>query len=157
MEKISTLPGCYQSIKDKNFESNSQLNSPDVKPSLSCYQSIKDKNFESNSQRRGELIAVFWAVISLSKIKISKAIHNIEKYKKRRAGRCYQSIKDKNFESNSQLLWDRGRSWSRCYQSIKDKNFESNSQPSGCRYLRAVAVISLSKIKISKAIHNVRN
>ena len=68
---------CYQSVKDKNFESNSQLFSKTIFVALSCYQSVKDKNFESNSQR--------WNLIP------------------RICGRCYQSVKDKNFESNSQL------------------------------------------------------
>ena len=43
---------------------------------LSCYQSIKDKNLESNSQQRAISASARAAVISLSKIKISKAIHN---------------------------------------------------------------------------------
>ena len=67
-----------------------------------CYQSVKDKNFESNSQRANAIMADGTVVISLSKIKISKAIHN-----------CSRS-------SCSEVC----------------------------------VVISLSKIKISKAIHN---
>ena len=43
---------------------------------MSCHQSVKDKNFESNSQRDGRGFVLFKVVISLSKIKISKAIHN---------------------------------------------------------------------------------
>ena len=43
---------------------------------VSCYQSIKDKNFESNSQLPEYSLPTLAAVISLSKIKISKAIHN---------------------------------------------------------------------------------
>ena len=42
--------GCYQSIKDKNFESNSQRFNIYFVRVTGCYQSIKDKNFESNSQ-----------------------------------------------------------------------------------------------------------
>ena len=42
--------GCYQSVKDKNFESNSQPFVGSLKKTKSCYQSVKDKNFESNSQ-----------------------------------------------------------------------------------------------------------
>ena len=41
-----------------------------------------------------------------------------------------------------------------CYQSVKDKNFESNSQLITLVLLTPSVVISLSKIKISKAIHN---
>ena len=41
-----------------------------------------------------------------------------------------------------------------CYQSVKDKNFESNSQQKTGACIRVSVVISLSKIKISKAIHN---
>ena len=43
--------GCYQSVKDKNFESNSQLGTQPELSSDCCYQSVKDKNFESNSQQ----------------------------------------------------------------------------------------------------------
>ena len=43
----------------------------------SCYQSVKDKNFESNSQPISSVVPTCEAVISLSKIKISKAIHNL--------------------------------------------------------------------------------
>ena len=46
---------------------------------IRCYQSIKDKNFESNSQLRLSILLLATAVISLSKIKISKAIHNDRK------------------------------------------------------------------------------
>ena len=67
---------------------------------------------------------------------------------------CYQSIKDKNFESNSQQYVSAPDLEMSCYQSIKDKNFESNSQPVPRVYMQTKAVISLSKIKISKAIHN---
>ena len=67
---------------------------------------------------------------------------------------CYQSVKDKNFESNSQLVMLLTTGLPRCYQSVKDKNFESNSQLSGKPIFTIEVVISLSKIKISKAIHN---
>ena len=69
---------------------------------FSCYQCVKDKNFESNSQQPIQLIILDLVVISVSKIKISKAIHN----------------------SDSDVY---------AYLSV---------------------VISVSKIKISKAIHN---
>ena len=67
---------CYQSVKDKNFESNSQRNGARFDSAHGCYQSVKDKNFESNSQQ-----------------------HASQGYK---LECCYQSVKDKNFESNSQ-------------------------------------------------------
>ena len=67
---------CYQSVKDKNFESNSQLGEGSLVDSFSCYQSVKDKNFESNSQLQRIKESLSRVVISLSKIKISKAIHN---------------------------------------------------------------------------------
>ena len=69
---------------------------------MSCYQSVKDKNFESNSQHFKPTPYIDYVVISLSKIKISKAIHNHR----------------------------------------------------DMRYCTRHVVISLSKIKISKAIHN---
>ena len=67
---------CYQCVKDKNFESNSQLVSVSLAPVECCYQCVKDKNFESNSQRFLNLYFHRFVVISVSKIKISKAIHN---------------------------------------------------------------------------------
>ena len=42
---------CYQSVKDKKFESNSQHIARSYGRVKSCYQSVKDKKFESNSQR----------------------------------------------------------------------------------------------------------
>ena len=67
---------CYQCVKDKNFESNSQLDHADRDTALGCYQCVKDKNFESNSQPVIAPAAGSKVVISVSKIKISKAIHN---------------------------------------------------------------------------------
>ena len=67
---------------------------------------------------------------------------------------CYQSVKDKKFESNSQLNPYFQNIGDRCYQSVKDKKFESNSQPRARSYRSTEAVISLSKIKNLKAIHN---
>ena len=67
---------------------------------------------------------------------------------------CHQSVKDKNFESNSQHKRYQKNVDKGCHQSVKDKNFESNSQPNSVSYVGLVVVISLSKIKISKAIHN---
>ena len=67
---------------------------------------------------------------------------------------CCQSVKDKNFESNSQQPIDVTCFPSRCCQSVKDKNFESNSQPKFIAHQDFSVVVSLSKIKISKAIHN---
>ena len=93
-----------------------------------CYQFVKDKNFESNSQ----LLILFLGITFC----------------------CYQFVKDKNFESNSQPSAGISAEAVCCYQFVKDKNFESNSQHIG-RYTRTPrVVISLSKIKISKAIHN---
>ena len=120
--------GCYQSVKDKNFESNSQLREAGLNPDLRCYQSVKDKNFESNSQ----------PVLLILMQRIC----------------CYQSVKDKNFESNSQPGQNADSDTVCCYQSVKDKNFESNSQLSEIVHPSISVVISLSKIKISKAIHN---
>ena len=68
--------GCHQSVKDKNFESNSQLGASFFPLRLGCHQSVKDKNFESNSQHIFISLILNEVVISLSKIKISKAIHN---------------------------------------------------------------------------------
>ena len=48
---MSSSRRCYQSVKDKNFESNSQQDPVHSAGGQGCYQSVKDKNFESNSQQ----------------------------------------------------------------------------------------------------------
>ena len=67
---------CYQSVKDKKFESNSQLSASSAPCLFRCYQSVKDKKFESNSQLTNDDVDDIYS--------------------------CYQSVKDKKFESNSQ-------------------------------------------------------
>ena len=67
---------CYQFVKVKNFESNSQHFLQSLPRYACCYQFVKVKNFESNSQLVRLLTTFKEAVISLSKLKISKAIHN---------------------------------------------------------------------------------
>ena len=73
-------------------------------------------------------LGVLWAVISLSKLKISKAIHN-----------CLSKDENKNIAviSLSKLKISKAihnqkevhfRSPDGCYQFVKVKNFESNSQ-----------------------------
>ena len=42
--------GCFQFVKDKEFESNSQPYLPGIRKARSCFQFVKDKEFESNSQ-----------------------------------------------------------------------------------------------------------
>ena len=42
--------------------------------------------------------------------------------------RCFQSVKDIKFESNSQLQTSYTYFKKRCFQSVKDIKFESNSQ-----------------------------
>ena len=41
-----------------------------------CCQYVKDRNFESNSQRLCHICSIHVVVVSMSKIEISKAIHN---------------------------------------------------------------------------------
>ena len=41
---------CFQSVKVKKFESNSQLTNYSIPSSDYCFQSVKVKKFESNSQ-----------------------------------------------------------------------------------------------------------
>ena len=125
---MRALNCCYQSVKDKKFESNSQQRKQIIRWQLCCYQSVKDKKFESNSQH----------CVLIKPTKQS----------------CYQSVKDKKFESNSQHLDDILSYETGCYQSVKDKKFESNSQLLSSPSLSDMAVISLSKIKNLKAIHN---
>ena len=68
---------------------------------------------------------------------------------------CHWYLKGKNFESNSQPVGDGTDGGEGCHWYLKGKNFESNSQrsPRGCPGVRVV--IGTSKVKISKAIHNV--
>ena len=125
---IARERGCYQSVKDRKFESNSQLVVQSKIKWLCCYQSVKDRKFESNSQRN-------W-------------------YIEHEVNSCYQSVKDRKFESNSQR-WNYSQfRHSGCYQSVKDRKFESNSQRQMLFTLQNWAVISLSKIENLKAIHN---
>ena len=42
--------------------------------------------------------------------------------------RCFRSVKDIKFESNSQHERMRGKRGSNCFRSVKDIKFESNSQ-----------------------------
>ena len=42
---------CFQSVKVKKFESNSQQPTEEVMTTYNCFQSVKVKKFESNSQR----------------------------------------------------------------------------------------------------------
>ena len=69
--------------------------------------------------------------------------------------RCCQCVKDRNFESNSQppLVWSPKKNG--CCQCVKDRNFESNSQHGFCFLWYYSVVVSVSKIEISKAIHNI--
>ena len=69
------------------------------------------------------------AVISLSKIENLKAIHNQGGTAMIIPVGCYQSVKDRKFESNSQLIPLADLPFMCCYQSVKDRKFESNSQP----------------------------
>ena len=65
-------------------------------------------------------------------------------------GRCFQSVKDIKFESNSQLWKDKDSFREGCFQSVKDIKFESNSQPNSQLSVGIMtalqAVSSLSKI-----------
>ena len=125
-----TTEGCYQSVKDKKFESNSQH--PDHQLSCCCavisLSKIKNlkaihnylplsssfppavislskiKNLKAIHNLIFTPLAISIAVISLSKIKNLKAIHNVRSHFLRDFRCCYQSVKDKKFESNSQLM-----------------------------------------------------
>ena len=101
----------------------------DVNP-LRCCQCVKDRNFESNSQRS------LFESISF--------------------GGCCQCVKDRNFESNSQLSTEDIILLYGCCQCVKDRNFESNSQQISVGCDLTDVVVSVSKIEISKAIHNTR-
>ena len=44
------MKSCFQSVKVKKFESNSQRRYGEAGQALGCFQSVKVKKFESNSQ-----------------------------------------------------------------------------------------------------------
>ena len=46
----STLKCCFRNVKDKNFESDSQLRDAVEVMGNCCFRNVKDKNFESDSQ-----------------------------------------------------------------------------------------------------------
>ena len=60
--------GCFQSVKDIKFESNSQRDYFALEFHLRCFQSVKDIKFESNSQPASPDGTILIAVSSLSKI-----------------------------------------------------------------------------------------
>ena len=72
----STEQYCFQFVKDKEFESNSQPGRQMSCRPLYCFQFVKDKEFESNSQLENIDKNLDETVFSLSKIKNLKAIHN---------------------------------------------------------------------------------
>ena len=51
------LNGCFQSVKVKKFESNSQRLTLCLMTAHGCFQSVKVKKFESNSQLHGNILA----------------------------------------------------------------------------------------------------
>ena len=94
----------------------------------SCSQQVKDKNFESNSQRDWSKNKSYGVVLSRSKIKISKAIHNLKGYGVRK----------------TMVVLSRSK--------IKiSKAIHNGGDVIG---QETYVVLSRSKIKISKAIHN---
>ena len=119
-----------------------------------CCQSVKDKNFESNSQLIVLLNKRNAAVVSLSKIKISKAIHNNVQTSPSITGAVVSLSKIKI----SKAIHNHGYQNSKMHcavvslSKIKISKAIHNVQASTCSFL--CAVVSLSKIKISKAIHN---
>ena len=94
------------------------------------------------------------AVFRVSKLKSLKAIHNHTDTGSAGTLSCFQSVKVKKFESNSQHTF--GFMWcpAGCFQSVKVKKFESNSQLYGCQSAIVCAVFRVSKLKSLKAIHN---
>ena len=50
MSSQYTSASCFQSVKVKKFESNSQLDVVSYVSKYGCFQSVKVKKFESNSQ-----------------------------------------------------------------------------------------------------------
>ena len=59
---------CFQSVKVKKFESNSQRVALTVFWQIGCFQSIKVKKFESNSQRARAILEAFFAIFRVSKL-----------------------------------------------------------------------------------------
>ncbi len=95
MGVLSKGASCFQSVKVKKFESNSQLKKRVTEKQNGCFQSVKVKKFESNSQP----------------LPMFDPIKNC----------CFQSVKVKKFESNSQLIWVYSLYHQGWFQSGKDK------------------------------------
>ena len=121
---------------------------------MSCYQSVKDKNFESNSQHNQIIVRLNLAVISLSKIKISKAIHNVCLLKRLKflAVISLSKIKISKAIHNASVA---ASTFAPAVISLSKIKISKAIHNAGITHHKAIrAVISLSKIKISKAIHN---
>ena len=121
---------------------------------LGCCQYVKDKNFESNSQPEFNVYMLPIAVVSMSKIKISKAIHNINFHWSSRHTAVVSMSKIKiskaihNVAIHLLLYTTAVVSMSK----IKISKAIHNTSRKHPKY--EMAVVSMSKIKISKAIHN---
>ena len=124
----TTNNGCFRNVKDKNFESDSQLGSFPSPGLTCCFRNVKDKNFESDSQQMAPSSA-------------SGAC-------------CFRNVKDKNFESDSQLWYQRSTFTSVVSVTSKIRILKAihNCQIPILKILRVVSVTS--KIRILKAIHN---
>ena len=72
------MEGCCQCVKDKNFESNSQLSSACtfLQPDVVNVSKIKISKAIHNATTATTIVSA--DVVNVSKIKISKAIHNSE-------------------------------------------------------------------------------
>ena len=119
---------CFQSIKVKKFESNSQLLLWTRIDNHCCFQSIKVKKFESNSQPTLRTLLASLRCFQSIKVKKFESNSQPETSSYLCCCSCFQSIKVKKFESNSQRLTTITPLTRRCFQSIKVKKFESNSQ-----------------------------
>ena len=139
---------------------------------------LKDNNFESDSQPRTVRHCSWSSCSRISKITILKAIHNI-------LNACiygsllFAYLKDNNFESDSQQLFDELERMRRCsriskitilkaihnrsgllesgtllFAYLKDNNFESDSQLRCHTAIAQPCCSRISKITILKAIHN---
>ena len=64
-----------------------------------CYQSVKDRKFESNSQLPADKSFSLCTVISLSKIENLKAIHNFRKLKESPQGTVISLSKIENLKA----------------------------------------------------------
>ena len=138
---------CFQSVKVKKFESNSQLCNDYAIMLYCCFQSVKVKKFESNSQQTTS--HTMYVHSCFQSVKVKKFESNSQQLVPTASADicCFQSVKVKKFESNSQHGYTPGAEGRSCFQSGKVKKFESNSQHTGITHSGGLGCFQSGKDK----------